>query len=63
MSLDGHAREPAGEGAREAIVASGVLESKSVELGLDKVRRWSRRPDAAFWYALPYAEGIKTWRS
>ena len=46
------------EGARDSIVATGTGPD---ELGaaLVALRRWKRRPDAAFWFAMSWAEGVR----
>lgn len=45
------------EGAREPIVAGGLLMAESFEAGLAALRTWGRRPDAAIWFARAWAEG------
>lgn len=47
------------EGAREAILAAGRLEPRSFEEGLAGLRDWGRRPDAAIWFAICWAEGVR----
>ncbi len=44
---------------RDMILASGLLAAAEVDEGLAQIRRIGKRPDAAFWYAVAYAEGIK----
>ncbi len=46
------------EGARSAIVAAGPLEPAAVDAAAAEVRSWGRRPDAALWYAMAWAEGL-----
>jgi len=46
-------------GAREAIAATGEVEGAAVDACVDALRAWGRRPDAAFWYSMPWAEGVK----
>ena len=45
------------EGVREPILALGEFEPASFEACLAAVRHRARRPDAAFWYAVSWAEG------
>ncbi len=44
------------EGARDAILSGGLLDAASCKAGLASLRAWQRRPDAALWFALAYAE-------
>jgi SAM-dependent methyltransferase len=46
------------DGAREAVLAAH-LDPALFEQGLGAVREWGRRPDAALWYAVAWAEGVK----
>ena len=45
--------------AREAIVSGALLGAAEVDETLAQIRRVGKRPDAAFWYAVAYAEGIR----
>lgn len=45
------------EGVRTPILALGDFDEDAFDECLAAVRRWARRPDAAFWYAVSYAEG------
>jgi SAM-dependent methyltransferase len=45
-------------GAREAILGSH-LEPQALDDGLAALHEWGRRPDAAIWYALAWAEGVR----
>jgi hypothetical protein len=45
------------EGVREPILALGEFEPASFDACIAAVRAWARRPDAAFWYAVSWAEG------
>jgi SAM-dependent methyltransferase len=45
------------EGVRDPILGLGEFDTDSFDACLEAVRRWARRPDAAFWYAVSYAEG------
>jgi SAM-dependent methyltransferase len=44
-------------GAREALLA--LMAPGEFHAALKAVREWAERPDAAFWYAVSYAEGVK----
>ena len=46
-------------GAREAIVGGGLLGQAEFETALAAVTKWSARPEAAFWYAICWAEGVR----
>jgi ubiquinone/menaquinone biosynthesis C-methylase UbiE len=46
-------------GARETILAQGLLDSEVFDQGVAALRAWGRRPDAAFWYAIAWAEGVR----
>ncbi|HEX7880852.1 MAG TPA: methyltransferase domain-containing protein [Candidatus Eisenbacteria bacterium] len=45
------------EGARTNIVDAGYIPAADVDRVAAELRRWGRRPDAAFWYAMGMAEG------
>ena len=47
------------QGAREAVLAAH-LDLELFEQALSAVREWGRRPDAALWYAVSWAEGVRT---
>ena len=44
-------------GARETILSQALLDRASLEQALEALRVWGRRPDAAFWFAMSWAEG------
>jgi SAM-dependent methyltransferase len=44
-------------GARAAVTA--LMAPRELELALAAFGEWAARPDAAFWYAVSYAEGVK----
>jgi len=44
------------QGARESVLAGGALPDPEIEAGIDALRSWSERPDAALWYATCWAE-------
>jgi SAM-dependent methyltransferase len=46
-------------GAREAIVSGGLLGAKEFDDGLEALNAWAVRPDAAFWYGIFWAEGVR----
>jgi SAM-dependent methyltransferase len=46
-------------GAREAMVDGGLLGALEIDAALDTFLTWSRRPDAAIWYAVCWAEGVR----
>ena len=46
-------------GAEDDILRSGVLDQSGIDAGLEQARRWSEGPDAAMWYALPFAVGLR----
>jgi ubiquinone/menaquinone biosynthesis C-methylase UbiE len=47
------------EGARATILAQALLDGETFDAGLAGLAAWKRRPDAAFWYAICWAEGIR----
>jgi SAM-dependent methyltransferase len=46
-------------GAREAIAGSGLLGAAEFDAGLAALGAWAERPDAAFWYGIFWAEGVR----
>jgi ubiquinone/menaquinone biosynthesis C-methylase UbiE len=46
------------DGARDAIIATGI-ERDELTTALERLREWKRRPDAAFWFAMSWAEGVR----
>ena len=46
------------EGALEPIEATG-LPRETVRAALDALDEWRRRPDAAIWFAMAWAEGVR----
>jgi SAM-dependent methyltransferase len=44
-------------GAAEDMARAGTLSRVEIEAGLRELEDWSRRPDAALWYAVPWAAG------
>ncbi len=45
------------QGARDAVVASGLLSGSSFRDAEEELRTWSQRPGASIWYGLRWAEG------
>jgi ubiquinone/menaquinone biosynthesis C-methylase UbiE len=45
------------EGVREPILALGEFEPATFDACISSIRDWAHRPDAAFWYAVSWAEG------
>jgi ubiquinone/menaquinone biosynthesis C-methylase UbiE len=48
------------EGAREEILATGLIEERAFEGAVVTLRAWSDRPDAGFWFGMGIAEGVRT---
>lgn len=46
-------------GSQDKIVQGGLLEAGSFEEGVANLQVWKRRPDAAMWYAMAWAEGVR----
>jgi ubiquinone/menaquinone biosynthesis C-methylase UbiE len=46
-------------GAREAILATGRLDSVAFDAAIAATRAWGTRPDAALWFAIAWAEGVR----
>ena len=47
------------ESAGDALVAAGAIERADLEQRLERLRAFGRRDDAALWYALCWAEGVR----
>ncbi|HLN30093.1 MAG TPA: methyltransferase domain-containing protein [Gemmataceae bacterium] len=47
------------QGARATILAQGILDRAYFDGALETLDAWARRPDAALWYAICWAEGIR----
>ena len=47
------------ETAREVIAGPLGFGAKRFDQALDAIRQWGRRPDAALWYGLCWAEGVR----
>jgi hypothetical protein len=46
-------------GARETILAQSFLDQAYLDQSLQALVDWRRRPDAALWYAICWAEGVR----
>lgn len=44
-------------GAAEDVLGAGTLDEPALVAGLREIRAWGERPDAALWYAVPFAVG------
>ena len=44
---------------REQIFEHGLFDAADFDETCDAVRAWGRRPDAAIWFATPWAEGVR----
>jgi SAM-dependent methyltransferase len=47
------------EGARAEILAGGEPDGPGFEAAIEALLAWGRRPDAAFWFARCWAEGVR----
>ncbi len=47
------------EGAREAILDTGRITRQKFDTGVAGLRAWGTRPDAALWFAVAWAEGVR----
>jgi ubiquinone/menaquinone biosynthesis C-methylase UbiE len=47
------------EGVRDPILQLGEFDPASFAACIESIRTWAKRPDAAFWYAVSYAEAIR----
>jgi SAM-dependent methyltransferase len=47
------------EGARATIVPAGLLDGAMYDEAMRALRAWGRRPDAAIWFAMSWAEGVR----
>ena len=46
-------------GARHELLADRAVSERVFEQGIEALREWGRRPDAAFWFARCWAEGVR----
>ena len=47
------------EGARMLILSAAHLEENAFDQAVAALETWSTRPDAAFWFAMCWAEGAR----
>jgi SAM-dependent methyltransferase len=47
------------DGARAAMLAIGEIDAAGLDAALAALLAWGRRPDAAIWYSMSWAEGLK----
>jgi ubiquinone/menaquinone biosynthesis C-methylase UbiE len=45
--------------AREAMISMRLVEEEVFDRTMDEYARWSKRPDAALWFAVAWAEGTR----
>lgn len=45
--------------ARQMMIENELFEEAAFDDAVDAFREWSRRPDAAIWYAMNWAEGLR----
>jgi hypothetical protein len=45
--------------ARDKIVPWGLLQAGSFDEGVANLQIWKQRPDAAMWFAIAWAEGVR----
>ncbi len=46
-------------GARPLILATAHVNEQAFDQAIDSLKDWSRRPDAAFWFAMCWADGVR----
>jgi SAM-dependent methyltransferase len=51
------------EGVREEILEQGEFDNSAFDTCLSNLRAWGNRPDAAYWYAIAWAEGVRPTQS
>ena len=47
------------ESSRPAVLEASILEPAFFDRAIAEIREWGRRPDAAIWYAVCWAEGVR----
>jgi SAM-dependent methyltransferase len=47
------------EQVRDRMVAEGLITGSTVDEGLAALEAWGKRPDAAIWYGMSWAEGVR----
>jgi len=45
--------------AREAIIGMSLFDAEAFDRVMEEYEKWSRRPDAAFWFSVSWAEGMR----
>ncbi len=46
-------------GAKELIIGSNLLDENGYDAGIEAINKWRNLPDAAIWFSLSFAEGVK----
>lgn len=46
-------------GARDTILSMHLFEADAYDRVMDEYRRWAKRPDAALWFSVAWAEGVR----
>lgn len=46
--------------ARESILTLDLMEEKGFDTALENYAAWAKRPDAAIWFGMAWAEGVRT---
>ncbi len=46
-------------GARSIVVNGEIMDEQMFDEAINAIRKWKQRPDAAIWYAMAWAEGVK----
>jgi len=47
------------QGARDTCIEAGFIDRSCMDDGIAALRAWKHRPDAAMWFAISWAEGIR----
>ena len=47
------------EGAREQVIGAALLDAIAFDRALAEFRDWGTRSDAALWYSISWAEGVR----
>ncbi|HEX9502243.1 MAG TPA: hypothetical protein VGA10_11365, partial [Thermoanaerobaculia bacterium] len=45
--------------ARETIIGMSLFDAEAFDRVMEEYEKWSRRPDAAIWFAVSWAEGAR----
>jgi len=46
-------------GARGSILEVGSIDGRAFDRAIESIAPWGNRPDAAIWFAMAWAEGIR----